>query len=450
MVESTGTPMVESIGTLAASAAALALTISTTSMTGDDGHDDGPNNKGFINVASTARSSGTFANKAGTFMVGCMTGLVASAAALASTILMTATAGAPSINDGNADNSGGGYVVPLEFDDDGDGDTQQLATAGDNDGNNAGDTQQHATAGDDTDTNDAAHTQQSLSLPPHISLLETPSSSLSYPPHHRPYHQVDLILAKFCLRKVEVPAHLRMAQATPYNVNNTGNDGDRTVVPLEFVGDDAGTNNAGDMQQNATAAGAYVTNSNDDDVVNTLARMAGRPTIEHPVLGLDLPTSPEVHPAERNNSLMMVPPGTMTPAHHPTLVPPSPTVVKQPPLQTRQSAQQVSPSHPLPTRGGISPMARRRTQRRHHTGRRNVPRAPSHLEKVSPSHPLPSMERLSAPVMTGGKPTPSATPTTVPPTLVTTPSHTTISIMNFITTIRTVGGGMGGYYLHLK
>ena len=66
-------------------------------------------------------------------MVGCMTGLVASAAALASTILMTATAGAPSINDGNADNSGGGYVVPPEFADDGDGDTQQLATAGDDD-----------------------------------------------------------------------------------------------------------------------------------------------------------------------------------------------------------------------------------------------------------------------------------------------------------------------------
>ena len=46
--------------------------------------------------------------------------------------------------------------------------------------------------------------------------------------------------------------------------------------------------------------------------------------------------------------------------------------------------------------------------------------------------------------------TASNTPTTVPPKLVPTPSHTTTSIMNFTTTIHKVGGGMGDYYLHLK
>ena len=110
------------------------------------------------------------------------------------------------------------------------------------------------------------------------------------------------------------------------------------MVPPEFASDDAGTNNAGDtlqhatagddastnntgeMQQNATAAGAYVTNGNDNNIASTLACTACRPTIEHPVLGPALPTSPEVHPAVRNNSMKMVPPGTMSPAHHPRLV----------------------------------------------------------------------------------------------------------------------------------
>ena len=129
------------------------------------------------------------------------------------------------------------------------------------------------------------------------------------------------------------------------------------------------------MQQNATAAGVYDNNNNVED---TLARTAGRPTIEHPVLGPDLPMSPGVHHAVHNNSLTMVPLVTMSPAYHPvpsylgavlhtiedghltpvltlscTLALPSPSVVIHQPLQTGQHARQVSPSHPLPLMVGI-------------------------------------------------------------------------------------------------
>ena len=201
MVEYTPT-MVEFIGTLAASAAALATTISTTLTTGDDGHNDGPHNKGFINVASTARSSGTFADEAGTFMVSCMTGLAASAASKISTT--TTAAGAPSLDNGpcvnrdidvtstagstctfvdavccmtgpsvsaatlasqatihntygvdNADNNRRWTLVPPEFARDSAGPagvTRHFATVGDDGAGPAGDTQQFATAGDDNGT----------------------------------------------------------------------------------------------------------------------------------------------------------------------------------------------------------------------------------------------------------------------------------------------------------
>ena len=54
------------------------------------------------------------------------------------------------------------------------------------------------------------------------------------------------------------------------------------------------------MQQNATAAGASVNNNNndkDDDNDNAIACTTGGLTIEHPIMGPNLP-SPEVH----NNS----------------------------------------------------------------------------------------------------------------------------------------------------
>ena len=446
-----GTPMVKAVGTPTASAAALVSTISTTLTTRDPGsHDDVPHHNGSIEVASTAGSSGTFADEAGTPMVEpidtpttseaafvltttttghddiphangaivvastagttctiakdiigtlpvdatcCITGLTASAAALSLHTTIRTTSGCQWIyNFNNAENAGGETVVPPDF-------------AGDDIGT-AGGTQQYATAGDYDGTLDP--TTYYAASPATLHACEQAYNDyLSYPPQHRPYHHVDLILAKFCLRKVAVPAHPRMAQATPHNIVNAGNNGRGTRILLpEFAGDDASTNNAGDMQQNAMATGAYDNNNNVED---TLACTAGRPTIEHPILGPDLPSSPEMHPAVHNNSLTTVPPVTMSPTYHPvpsylgavlhtigdgrltpvltlscTLALPSPSVVIHQPLQTGQRAPQVSPSHPLPLMGGISTTACQCTRPRRRTGRRKVPRAPSHLEKVSP------------------------------------------------------------------
>lgn len=98
-----GTFLVSCTTGLAASTAALAATIPTTSTTGDPGHDDGPHNNGFINAASMAGATCTSADKAGTFPVDCTTGLPASAAALAAMIPSRSTTSNPGHDDGPHD-----------------------------------------------------------------------------------------------------------------------------------------------------------------------------------------------------------------------------------------------------------------------------------------------------------------------------------------------------------
>ena len=244
---------------LATSAAALAATISTVATVGDPGHDDRSwHNDDTVNLAPTAGSSCTSANKAGTFPEGCTTGFAASAVVLASMISTTATAGAPGLDDGPHAN--GVIIVASKAS------TTSTFTK------------------DITDTHPVEATCCTTTLTATATALALPATTIS-------------------------------TTSSCQWVYNADNNGGGNVVPPEFDGDGAGP--AGDTQQHATATGAYVNNDNNKEVNNTLACTAGRPTIEHPVLGPDLPSSPEVHPAVHNNSLTMVPPVTMSPAHHP-------------------------------------------------------------------------------------------------------------------------------------
>lgn len=112
-----GTPMVESIDTPTASAAAIVSMIVTTSTTDGPGHDDRDR---YIHLASTAGPQCTFAmDFPGTLPVDVtcsMTGLTATATTLAlQATINTASDGQRVSNVNNTGNESGGTMVPPEF-----------------------------------------------------------------------------------------------------------------------------------------------------------------------------------------------------------------------------------------------------------------------------------------------------------------------------------------------
>ena len=251
MVESTGTPMVESIGTLAASAAALASTISTTSMTGDDGHDDGPNNKGStnvsINVASLAGTICTPTNRAGTVPVDvtcCMTGLTATATTLALQATINTTSDGQRVSTvDNAGNDGGGMVVPPEFAG-GDfgtaGKMQQLtAASGDDDATPASSPISTTTAGN------PSHDNRTINL---ASMAGTICTSINKAGTSPARCTTDHTASAVALASTDTTT--TSGRQRVYTVNNADNNGGRNVVTPEFTGD--GDEPAGGTQHFAT------------------------------------------------------------------------------------------------------------------------------------------------------------------------------------------------------